>query len=83
MKWIPADEKLPSKDGKYWVYPYRTLGGQVMVTLAHFEKGKWEDVFLTQTYSHWQPLEIPKAPKNIKVEINHANYKKKSSDYLL
>ena len=79
MKWIATDEKLPFKDGKYWVYPYRSLAGHIKVTLANFEDGKWEKGYQEQEYVYWQPLEIPKIPKVKYLENVRGNYKSNKS----
>lgn len=54
---------MPTKDGRYWVYPYRSLGGYLMVALMSFKDGKWEETSRQQEYAFWKPLEIPKPPK--------------------
>jgi Protein of unknown function (DUF551) len=66
-RWIHTSEKLPNKNGRYWVYPYRTLSGHFVVTLASFTDGDWEERINSQNYTFWQPLDIPNPPKSAKL----------------
>lgn len=63
MRWVACADKLPSSNGRYWVYPYRTLSGYIVVSLAQFTDGDWEKRSREQGYAFWRPLEIPKPPK--------------------
>jgi|HubBroStandDraft_3_1064219.scaffolds.fasta_scaffold04924_13 hypothetical protein len=68
-KWIPISQKSPLSKGKYWVFPYRTTAGTVVVAWADYKNGKWEST-TSQEYDYWQPIEVPKPPK-VKYEENH------------
>ncbi len=63
-RWYVTAEELPKKEGKYWVFPYRSLGGHLLVTMAQFEGGQWVgSSSRPQDYSHWKPIEVPDPPK--------------------
>jgi hypothetical protein len=61
-RWISTTERNPQHDGRYWVFPYRSLGGHLMVTMATFKDGEWITTSRKQEYAFWKPLDIPKAP---------------------
>lgn len=52
----------PTKNGRYWVYPYRSLDGQLYVTMASFDEGKWISS-RPQEFVYWRRIEIPEAPR--------------------
>lgn len=62
-RWYPVEEKLPLSKGKYWVYPYQTLGGETLVTMLTFDNGKWEELYLPQRIRFWRRIDVPKPPK--------------------
>ena len=63
MKWNAYPQKKPFKDGRYWVYPYRTVDGHLMVTMASYQNNQWDTHGRPQDYMWWRPLEIPRPPK--------------------
>jgi hypothetical protein len=62
-RWYAVEEKMPLTSGKYWVYPYRTLAGSVMVAMVHYKNGKWEETYSEQRIRFWKPIDVPKPPK--------------------
>lgn len=61
-RWYDVEVKPPTKDGKYWVYPYQALSGDWLVTMASYEKGKWLNS-RPQDFAYWQPILVPSPPK--------------------
>jgi len=62
-RWNRCEDNPPTKNGRYWVYPYRTLGGYLVVSMGRFENGKWETTSSEQEFTHWKKIEVPEAPK--------------------
>lgn len=62
-RWYPVEEKLPFSKGKYWVYPYRTIGGEIIVAMMNFEGGKWEELYTPQRIRFWKRIDVPKPPR--------------------
>ena len=63
MRWNAVADKMPQKDGVYWVYPYCSLDGHKLVKLEAFKNGHWKNSTRPQDYSYWKSIEIPHPPK--------------------
>ncbi len=55
--------RTPTKNGRYWVYPYRSIGGDLMVSMAVFRDGAWEQTSRPQEYAYWRAVNVPRPPK--------------------
>lgn len=62
-RWNRCLDNPPMKNGRYWVYPYRSLEGHFLVSMGRFENGKWESSYPHQEFTHWKKIEVPNAPK--------------------
>jgi hypothetical protein len=62
-RWIKSDTTPPSRNGKYWVYPYISVEGGKYVTLARFEDGDWDEKYNNQHFQYWQKVEVPDPPR--------------------
>lgn len=63
MRWIKTEKELPEKDGKYWVYPFKSSCGWLIVGMADFCAGKWCENPAKQNYRFWKPIKRPLCPK--------------------
>jgi hypothetical protein len=71
MEWIRVEDKLPEKNGHYWVYPYINLIGQEMVGKADFYDGKFGPSYPTnQNYIFWMPIKKPDPPNQRTLRIS-------------
>jgi hypothetical protein len=62
-RWYEITVQQPKQNGRYWVFPYRTLDGHIMVTMASFNDGEWISPSRPQNFVYWKPIEIPEPPK--------------------
>lgn len=59
VRWIPVEERLPEKRGKYYWCSLRDANVTIWENLVYFlMSGKWDTL---STVTHWMPL--PSAPK--------------------
>lgn len=63
MNWIKISEETPTQNGRYWVYPYVTIGGDITVGWANFIDGEFEKMYRQQHFVYWKPLSKPRPPK--------------------
>lgn len=61
-RWNRCHDNPPTKNGRYWVYPYVNLTGHRMVSMATFQDGHW-DSYRPQEFTHWKRVDVPDPPK--------------------
>lgn len=62
-RWYAMAEQQPKRDGRYWVFPYRSLSGHALVTMATYKEGQWISPSRPQEFAYWKPIDVPEPPK--------------------